>query len=395
MKICVCVNGRAHEGGVTSYINSICDGLRSFGHQVDVVTLFGISKYRETKNLIIQKTDKLLLGSPIKTIVFYILSKTIIGIRLLIYYPFKKWDIIFAQDASVAKVACVLKIIFGVPVILMVHGSIPLALLHQGKIKKNDFVWNLLIKEERVAFAKSNIVIANSNHTAEYIGSVCPERKNIKIIRNLVNEKLFFKDPKINIEERKKLKILPDEFVILFVGRLTTAKGPTLLLDAFEKIIGEPKLTLVFAGDGPERINLEKTIKERGLEEKVKILGNIPYNEMGKVYNIANVLVVPSITLGEVQEPLGIVALEGMATEIPVIAFAVGGLKEIIKNGYNGILIPEKDTPKLAQSILEIRKNSALAQKLIQNGKKEITEKYTTRVVAQKLINIFNSCISK
>jgi glycogen(starch) synthase len=395
MRICICVNGRAHEGGVTSYINSVCDGLRAENHQVDVVSLFGISKYRETKNTFVEKSDKILSGSPWKTLLVYALSKIVIGLRIFLYYPLKKWDIIFAQDTSVVNASQVARFLFRIPIILVVHGSVPLALIHQRKIQKGDPVWRLMVNEEKRAYQRIGAIIANSTYTANYISSICPEIKDINIVRNLVNEKIFYPDPKAKNDERKKLKISPDVFVILFVGRLTELKGVIYLLTAFKKIAADQRIILVYVGDGPEKPKLEDYIGKNELNNQVKILGNIPYADVGRTYNIADVLVVPSITLGEVQEPLGIVALEGMAAGIPVIAFSVGGLKEIIKDGYNGILIPEKDTDKLAQAILEIKKNSALAQKLIENGKKEIEKNYTTEVVAQKLIDIFRKVLSE
>ena len=395
MKICICVNGRAHEGGVTSYINSVCDGLRAGNHQVDVVSLFGISKYRETKNTFVEKSDKILSGSPWKTLLVYALSKIIIGLRLFLCYPLKKWDIIFAQDVSVANAGRMTQFLFNVPLILMVHGSVNLALMHQGKIRREHFTWRYINREEKRAYKKAKIVIANSDHTKNYILSVYPQIKNMTIIRNLVNENIFYSDIGARNNERQKLGISPDKFVIFFAGRLTEVKGVIFLLMAFRDLSEDKEFILVYAGDGPERIKLEQYSQENGLKDRVKILGSIPYVDMGKIYNIADVLVVPSITIGEIQEPLGIVALEGMATGIPVIAFSVGGLREIIKDGYNGILIPEKDMDKLAQSILEVKKNTALAQKLIRGGKKEIEENYTTKVVAQKLINIFQKTLPK
>ncbi|MDP2946997.1 MAG: glycosyltransferase family 4 protein [Nanoarchaeota archaeon] len=381
---------------MTSYINSVSDGLRTLGHQVDVVTLFGISKYQETKNTLVEKIDKLLLKSPKKTFILYILTKAIIGFWLVFFYPFKKWDIILAQDVSAVNAIRVAKFLFKKPIVLVVHGSMPIALIYQEKIQKGDSVWEFMINEEKRAYQQVKAIIANSTYTAKnYIPFPYNKSQNISIIHNLVNEKIFYPDIAARNNERQKLGISPDKFVIFFAGRLTEVKGVIFLLMAFKNVSQNKEFILVYAGDGPERIKLEQYSQENNLKDKVKILGSIPYIDMGKIYNIADVLVVPSITVGEVQEPLGIVALEGMAIGIPVITFGVGGLKEIIKDGYNGILIPEKDTDKLAQAILEIKKNSALAQKLIQNGKKEIEEKYTTKVVAQKLINIFQKILSK
>lgn len=149
----------------------------------------------------------------------------------------------------------------------------------------------------------------------------------------------------------------------------------------------------------PEKDQKKKTllklINKNHLNNYVKILDNIPYKKMGQIYNIANVTVVPSITYAGLKEPLGITALEAMATGTPVIASKIGGLKETIKNKYNGILVPERDAKSLAQAIKFIKNNPNEGKKLIKNGLKEIKGKYTKIKVAQNLIDIFSKYINK
>jgi len=396
MKICICTNGRPHEGGVTSYIKLMGDSLELMGHQTDVVTLFGISKYRKSRNAFVKKTDALLKGSSWKTFFLYNISKIILCFWLVFYYPIKKWDVIFAQDAATVNASQLARLLFKIPVVLMIHGSMVLALVHQEKIKKGSFIWKFMIKEEKKAYQKAQSIISNSDYSIKkYVLPVNNKVKNIKVIRSLINENVFYHDPKARKIHRKKFNISPDAFVILFVGRLTKLKGIIYPVMALKKLSNYKDIVLVYAGGGPEKSNLLQHIKKYNLNDKVKVLGNFAYKDINKIYNMADVLVVPSITLGGVQEPLGLIVLEAMAVQVPVIASEIGGLKETVKNNYNGFLVPEKDPDKLAQAILKIKNNPTLAKKLGLNGRKEIEKNYTMKIAAQKFIKVFQGVLSK
>lgn len=389
MKICICVNGRAHEGGVTSYVNSVRDGLCDAGHQVDIITPFGISQYRETKNKFVEKTDIFLSGSPYKTFFFYAVSKALIGLRLFAGQFTKNWDVIFAQDTSSANATYLTSRFFNIPLVLVVHGSVTLALVHQKKIPKRGLIWNFMQREEKKAYRRTKFIIANSQFTADYIKSLNPSTNITEIIRNLVNEKIFFPSDKLRKSGRDKLGLSQHDFMVLCVARLTEVKGVIYPLIALKKTKKEKRFNLVYAGDGPEKEHLVLYARHHKLEKYVNIMGNIPYREINQIYNAADALVVPSIALNGVQEPLGIVALEGMATGVPVVASSIGGLKEIIRDGINGFLVKEKDPRDLSQTILNLREDKHLAEKISKNALDEIGQKYTTKIIAQRLTKIF------
>ena len=396
MKICICTNGRPHEGGVNSFIKLMSDSLGLMGHQTNVITLFGISKYRKTRNTFVDKTDTFLKNSPWKTFIVYNLSKLILCFWLTFYYIFKRWDVIFAQDVSVVNAGRLVRFLFKVPVVLMIHGSMTLALIHQDKIEKEGFIWRFMINEEKKAYQTAQAIISNSDYsTKKYVLSVSSGTKNISVIRSLIDERMIYRDPEIRKTQREKLKIPPNAFVILFVGRLTELKGGIYLLLALKQLASEKNVVLVYAGDGPEKPRLLEYIEKQGLKNRVKILGNIPYDRINQVYNIADVLVVPSITVGDSQEPMGMVALEGMAVQIPVIVSNIGGLVELVKDNYNGFQVPEKNPDALAQAILKIKNNPSLTKTLSLNGAEEIKKNYTMMAGAQKFIKVFQSVLSK
>ncbi len=396
MKICICTDTRPHEGGMTSYMNSISDGLRKLGHRVDILSIFGVSKYRQTNPKLVKITDSILVNSNWRTLLTYILSKITLFFILYYHYLKKRYDIIYAVDSAAANVSQLIKIIHKVPIAHNVQSSLVKDLINQKKITKNSLVYHYFIKEEEKSYQNVNLLIANSSYTKNHIQSTTSNHAPSEISRNLVDEELFYPNSKIKEKIKKRFKVPKNKFIIFCPARLVKRKGVIFPLLALNKLLTESKdYYLVYAGEGPEKKTLLKLINKNHLNNYVKILDNIPYKKMGQIYNIANVTVVPSITYAGLKEPLGITALEAMATGTPVIASKIGGLKETIKNKYNGILVPERDAKSLAQAIKFIKNNPNEGKKLIKNGLKEIKGKYTKIKVAQNLIDIFSKYINK
>lgn len=112
------------------------------------------------------------------------------------------------------------------------------------------------------------------------------------------------------------------------------------LLESFE---------VIFAGEGPERARIEKIVEESGQRGNVKLLGEVDYDQMPRLYSNADISVFPSL-----KEATSIAALESMASGTPVVATNVGGLPQIIDNGQEGKLIHPKDPKQLAEAIVDI-----------------------------------------
>ena len=111
----------------------------------------------------------------------------------------------------------------------------------------------------------------------------------IKIVPNGIDTDLF-------TPEGPESKLIESEGpVVLFVGRLVEGKRPVIALEAFAEVLKEyPDAELYLCGDGPLRENLKRRVRELGIDESVTFLGQMPYDEMPKVYRSGDVLVLPS-----------------------------------------------------------------------------------------------------
>lgn len=133
---------------------------------------------------------------------------------------------------------------------------------------------------------------------------------------------------------------------LIFVGRLVSDKGVSILLDALGMVDRRPLLTIV--GEGPERPGLERKATELGLQDQVEFVGAQRGDRLAELLRRHEILVVPSLW----QEPFGIVALEGIACGCVVVGSAGGGLAEAI--GPCGLTFPNGDAAALARTITQV-----------------------------------------
>jgi glycosyltransferase involved in cell wall biosynthesis len=136
------------------------------------------------------------------------------------------------------------------------------------------------------------------------------------------------------------------ELHVGYVGRLEPHKGVSVLIDAVGRL---PSVRLTIVGDGPERGALERAIRQLHLGDRVQILGFAPNDELPQVYRGFDVLAVPSLETTTWIEQFGRVALEAMATGVPVVASDSGSLPEVV--GDAGSLVPPGDPEALAAAI--------------------------------------------
>jgi glycosyltransferase involved in cell wall biosynthesis len=169
-----------------------------------------------------------------------------------------------------------------------------------------------------------------------------------------------------------------DSKTLIYVGRLVTEKGLWPLLEAFERQHSAAKLKIV--GEGPLRSELEARVRERGLQGRVELAGFIPHERLRAELIGAAAAVVPSIW----QEPLGLVVLEALACGLPVIASAVGGIPEMVRDGENGLLVPPGDASLLAAAIDRVVGDAAFHRRMRDGVARTVVPSY--RDLAQRLI---------
>lgn len=232
----------------------------------------------------------------------------------------------------------------------------------------------------RRVLGRVNKVIAVSGVAAKFIKSFIPSVP-VEVIPNGVDIRKF------SPQGSKKLReSLGADFVILYVGRLVYRKGVHYLVDSMEFIIREcPKAILVIVGDGPLKRHLKERILELGLSRSIVFLGKITDDELPDVYRSSDVLVMPSLF----GESLGIVALEGMASGVPVIASSIGGLKEVIVDGVTGLLLKSVSPKVIAETVFRLCSDPELSWSLSVRARSVVERKYSWDAIIPKIEEVY------
>jgi len=164
---------------------------------------------------------------------------------------------------------------------------------------------------------------------------------------------------------------MPSEDVgryVLAIGRLVPQKGFDVLVEAF-KSDALRDLTLVLAGDGPERRRLQSRAANLGLATRVRFLGSVERSRIPALFCGADAFAFPSRGEG-----FGIALLEAMAAGVPAVAAAAGGVPEFARDGENALLVPPDDPAALAEGLARLIADPQLRKRLTREGRKTAAE---------------------
>lgn len=143
---------------------------------------------------------------------------------------------------------------------------------------------------------------------------------------------------------------------LVFAGRLGPQKA---LARGLEAVAAVPDVNLTIAGDGPERVALERLAAELGLAQRARFLGSVPRETVLCLFRAADASLLPSAW-----ENFPHTVVEALALGCPVIATAVGGVPEVVRDGENGLLVPSGDSDALASAIAYFFSDAELRERL-------------------------------
>ena len=177
----------------------------------------------------------------------------------------------------------------------------------------------------------------------------------------------------------------PDEKIILYVGRFVREKGIHLLLDAANVVLAEdPKARFIIVGSGGARDRFERFSEWAGIADRVHFTGFMSSKPLYQLYRCADVAVFPSL-----YEPFGIVALEGMAAGVPVVASDSGGLREVVPHDRTGTSFFSGNAESLAWAIIRVLKDPARAKALAEAAKKRLKTDFDWSRIADQTIKTY------
>jgi len=239
----------------------------------------------------------------------------------------------------------------------------------------------------KMIFKKADYIQAISEYLKDFAlrrGAKCP----IEVVPNGVDFKKFRVENYQDKKTKEKIGIKDNEKVILTVSRLVEKNGVDILIRAINELKVKSykvcRVKLLIAGEGKERKKLERLVSELNLKNEVIFAGEIKLGEIAEYYKIADIFCRPSRTEG-----FGNVFIEAMAAGAPVVATNVGGIKDFLKDGENGLTCKVEDPKDLAEKINRILEDENLRKKLIEGGL-ETAKKYDWENITKRMGEILN-----
>jgi glycosyltransferase involved in cell wall biosynthesis len=209
------------------------------------------------------------------------------------------------------------------------------------------------------------------------------------MVPNGVNYDIYSKYENEDMSQFRSKFAIPEEKIVLFVGRLVYEKGVHVLVNAAPKVLTKANAKFIIVGNGYMKDQLSGLVKATGLTNKVTFTGFVDDDTLRRLQTCANVSVVPSLF-----EPFGIVALEAMAAKSPVVVSDTGGLSEIVEHDVSGVKAYANNPDSLAWAITKVITDDGYANWLRTNAYKKIQEKYNWNKIAQQTKTIYNNVLS-
>jgi glycosyltransferase involved in cell wall biosynthesis len=247
----------------------------------------------------------------------------------------------------------------------------------------------------KLAFARASAATACSDDLAERSLALGAAPRP-EVIPYGVDASSFQAQPEAGRALRRKLGIDDEALVVFAVGRLVRKKGFEYLLDAVARwsrsVASPPALSLVIAGKGDLRLELEQAAQTLGIADKVALVGDVERGALPSYFAMADIVAVPSVrdAAGNV-DGLPNVLLEAMASASAIVASDVAGISQAIRHDRDGILVPERDPEALASAMTSLSGSRQKRRALGTSARARAIEAFNWNLVGERFESVFRS----
>lgn len=373
-------------GGVSTSLLMLKEGLVELGHEVYVITTTtkGYKEYDKDASKMIR-----IKGIPVP----------MKGLRHFRIIPFvgrfvkqiKKLelDVIhvhteFSMGALGKKIRDKTK----VPMVFTVHTAYEEYIHYVSKTIDRYFhnkMRNNVIRLMRSYIRRANVTIVPSEKTKTLMLGYNIEGNYRVVPTGIEMSKFYAKNyTSEQVSNLKKSLGITDEFICLYVGRISEEKSIDVLIKGFKKSNHE-KMKLLIVGDGPYMANLKALVKKENLDDKVIFTGMVNWDLVGLYYQLGDVFLNASLS-----ETQGLTYIEALASGLPLIVKYDKVLENVVTDEYNGLFYHNNDElPSLINKLFE---NKDLSNKLKENAYKSV-KKYSKEEYAKNATNVYLEAI--
>jgi glycosyltransferase involved in cell wall biosynthesis len=265
------------------------------------------------------------------------------------------------------------KEVSGRPLVAHIHAT---EFDRSGSDNINKDIYNI----ELEGFRQADAIVAVSERTKKKVVSkygISPNK--IKVVYNGIE---FGNNSAVIEHNLNELKRNGNK-IVLFVGRITLQKGPDYFVSMAEKVLAyEPNTFFVISGSGDMENEMIRMVANRGLSSKFIFCGFLRGKELDSVYKAADIFVMPSVS-----EPFGLVPLEAMISEVPVLVSKESGVSEILSTALKSHFW---DIDDMADKVISVLRHKKFQNHLSANGREEVKAIHWKKA-AESLISVYNS----
>lgn len=373
--------------GVTASLKMLANGLREMGHEVYIFTI----TYKDLTEE--QKNDPYVIR-------FKGISVPMKGLNMFQRIPFvgrhvkeiKKYnlDLIHIHStSSMGTLGLKVKKKLKIPAVFTAHTIYEQYVHFVSKLLPKLFPRTIKFFIKRLMneyIENSDVTIVPSNKMKKLMLSYGIE-KDYKVIPTGLNLD-DFKKTNYTVNEitrlKTSLKLKEDDFICLYVGRISLEKNIIELLEGFKEIDNE-QIKMVIVGGGPYFDKLQSYIKDHNLEKRIITTNLIPWGEIGLYYQIGDIFLNASQS-----ETQGLTYIEALAASLPVVVKEDDVLVGVVEDGYNGLIFNNKD--QLITNILKLYNDYELKEYMASNALNSI-KKYSYLNYAKNAYQVYLQAI--
>lgn len=245
-----------------------------------------------------------------------------------------------------------------------------------------------ILLEKMTAWITHRLIMLTAQERDDHLlYRIAPKDKFVVIHSGVDLEPFLNTGEEIKKQMRAALSIGEEDFVIGTAGRLTSIKGQRYLLSAFSLYLQRGGQGLcILLGDGELRSELENQAKTLGISERVRFLGW--RSDVAAVMSTFDIFVLPSLNEG-----MGKVIVEAMACSLPVIASDIGGIRDLVEPGINGLLVPAACEENLAHALMILYKQENKRVEMGRRGKEKALL-YSKGAMVEKIDHLYETLLS-
>ena len=303
---------------------------------------------------------------------------------------FDSITVVYVQDGLLAPLGCFIKILRK-PVVITIHG---LDMTYDNRLYQSSI--------PRCVGRLDRVICVSNATRGECVKRGIAQEK-IAVIQNGVSDSFYMGlSAEAGQELRRGLSVelgitLNKKCILLSVGRLVERKGiHWFVREVMPAIIAKRRDCIyLIVGRGAYHDTVHKDIHETGLEEHIFMLGHISDETLSRLYNVADVFVMPNISVKGDVEGFGLVTLEAASCELPVVASRLEGVEEAIEDQRSGFLVEPSDVRGFVSTINWLLEDDARAKEFGKKARSFVLANYGWGGIAQRYLEEFRSLQSQ